>query len=127
MDFRAAREAFPITKKMVYMNNGSIGAMSAPVIEAVNAFLGEVRDSGRNQYPQWCRHADNEIKADIGRLIGCEAGELAYVKNTTEGLLHVARGVDWQAGDSWSSPTSSTRRTCIAGWTCSGWAWSCAG
>jgi selenocysteine lyase/cysteine desulfurase len=90
---------FPIKGRMVYLNNASIGPMSNGVISAVNDFLLDVRDNGRNHYPEWCRIADTEIKPTIARLIGADPSEIAFVKNTTEGLNIVANGLEWRDGD----------------------------
>lgn len=90
---------FPIKENRVYLNNASIGALSLPVIAAVDRFLGNCRDNGRNDYPDWCRHADTAIKDRIAQLIGAQRSEIAYVKNTTEGLVHVANGLSWRDGD----------------------------
>lgn len=97
--FKRIQQQFPIREQMIYLNNGSIGAMSTRVIGAVNDFLGDVRDHGRTHYPDWCRFAEHEIKTDIGRLIGADRSEIAFVKNTTEGLCNVANGIDWREGD----------------------------
>jgi selenocysteine lyase/cysteine desulfurase len=99
MDFYAIQKEFPIKKRMVYFNNASIAPMSRPVIEAVNAFLADVRDNGRNNYPHWCETADNAVKGRIAQLIGADKSEIAFIKNTTEGILIVANGIDWKAGD----------------------------
>ena len=99
VDFASIREEFPIKQRRCYLNNASIGALSTPVIAAVGAFLADVRDNGRNNYPNWCRHADTTIKTGIATLIGASADEIAFVKNTTEGLVTVANGLDWREGD----------------------------
>lgn len=99
MDFLKVREEFPIKRNRVYFNNASIGPLSNPVIAAVNAFMADVRDNGRNNYPQWCEHADHTIKGRIATMIGAKKSEIAFIKNTTEGILIVANGIDWQAGD----------------------------
>lgn len=99
VDFVSIRNEFPIKSRRCYLNNASIGALSNPVIAAVDAFLADVRDNGRNNYPHWCRHADTVIKGRIARLIGAAADEIAFVKNTTEGLVTVANGLDWRPGD----------------------------
>ncbi|MCG8357341.1 MAG: hypothetical protein MI920_17390, partial [Kiloniellales bacterium] len=65
IDFVSIREEFPIKQRRCYLNNASIGALSNPVIAAVDAFLADVRDNGRNNYPNWCRHADMAIKSGI--------------------------------------------------------------
>ena len=98
-DFAAARQEFPIRATRVYLNNAAIAPASTPVIAAMNRFLADVRDHGERHYPDWCRHADEVIKAKIASLIGADASEIAFVKNTTEGLTIVANGLDWQPGD----------------------------
>jgi cysteine desulfurase / selenocysteine lyase len=98
-DFDRARQDFPIAQRRAYLNNASIGPLSNRVVAAVDAFMADVRDNGRNNYPHWCRHADTAIKDRIGRLIGADRSEIAFVKNTTEGLAIVANGVDWRPGD----------------------------
>jgi len=97
--FERIRREFPIRRHWVYLNNGSIGAISTRTMRAVEAFLADVRDNGRLHYPDWCRVAEFDIKPDIGRLIGADRGEIAFVKNTTEGLCIVANGLDWRPGD----------------------------
>lgn len=95
----SAGRLFPIKERRAYLNNASIGAHSLPVVEAVNRFMENVRDHGRNEYPQWCQHAADVFKSNIGRLIGASKTEIAFVKNTTEGLSIVANGLDWREGD----------------------------
>jgi cysteine desulfurase/selenocysteine lyase len=73
--------------------------MSVPVIAAVDRFMADVRDNGRNEYPNWCKFADTEIKDRIARLIGAKRSEIAFIKNTTEGLITVANGYRWRKGD----------------------------
>src|SRR5262245_42716808 len=98
-DLPSMRHQFAIVRERCYLNNASIGPLSDPVIAAVEAFLHDVRDHGRNNYPNWCRYADEHIKARLGSLIGAGPDEIAFIKNTTEGLVTVANGLDWRAGD----------------------------
>ena len=99
MDISSVKEEFPIKCDRVYFNNASIGPLSNPVISAVDAFMADVRDYGRKHYPQWCERADHIIKSRIAGMIGAEKSEIAFIKNTTEGILIVANGIDWQPGD----------------------------
>jgi selenocysteine lyase/cysteine desulfurase len=95
----AVRDEFPILARRVYLNNAAIAPASTRVIAAMNRFLDDVRDHGELHYPDWCRHADEVIKHKIATLIGADRSEIAFVKNTTEGLLLVANGLDWRPGD----------------------------
>ena len=99
LDLRGMREEFPIARDRSYLNNASIAPASNPVLAAMQAFLHDVRDHGRNNYPNWCRYADENIKGRVAALIGADADELAFVKNTTEGIVTVANGLDWREGD----------------------------
>ncbi|MCG8508511.1 MAG: aminotransferase class V-fold PLP-dependent enzyme, partial [Rhodospirillales bacterium] len=99
LSIEQVHEYFPIKSKRCYLNNASIGPMSTPVLSAVESFLHDVRDNGRNNYPNWCEFAEVDIKNRIGGLIGCEGLEIAFIKNTTEGLGIVANGLDWSEGD----------------------------
>ncbi len=95
----ALRVDFSIKDRRCYFNNASVGALSNRVVAAVTEFLGDVRDHGRNSYPRWCETAENDIKGRAARLIGARPDEIAFVKNTTEGLNIVAGGLDWRDGD----------------------------
>jgi cysteine desulfurase/selenocysteine lyase len=99
LSLKQVREEFPITRDRAYLNNASIGPMSTFVLTTVEAFLHDVRDYGRRNYPNWCAYSENSIKGRIGQLIGAKSTELAFVKNTTEGLVAVANGLDWREGD----------------------------
>ncbi|HXV84561.1 MAG TPA: aminotransferase class V-fold PLP-dependent enzyme, partial [Candidatus Binatia bacterium] len=99
LTFTTVAHEFPIKRRRCYLNNASIGALSLPVIAAVDRFMHDVRDNGRNQYPNWCKYADSSIKQRIARLIGAKASEIAFIKNTTEGLGNVANGYPWKPGD----------------------------
>jgi cysteine desulfurase/selenocysteine lyase len=90
---------FPIKKNRAYLNNASIGPCSRRVFDAVTRFMRDVERDGRNNYPNWCKYADRTVKAKIAKLIGAKREEIAFVKNTTEGILIVANGLDWRAGD----------------------------
>lgn len=99
VSFPAIQREFPIRATRVYLNNAAIAPASTRVIAAVNRFLADVRDHGDAHYSAWCRHADEVIKQKIANLIGAQRTEIAFVKNTTEGLTIVANGLDWRPGD----------------------------
>ena len=90
---------FPIKRRRAYLNNASIGVIPELAVASVTGFLRQVQESGRNHYPDWCAHADSAVKERIARLIGARRSEIAFTKNTTEGINIVANGLRWQAGD----------------------------
>ena len=90
------RGQFPLTKDRAYLNTGGLGASPFAVIDAVKAKMDEleaISETGHN--PQtWDR-----IKGAAGNLLGCSPDELAFTRNTTEGINIVANGLPLKRGD----------------------------
>jgi len=94
-----ARSDFPIVYRRAYLNACSLMPLSNRVVGAVHAQLGDLQLNGRNNSPHRIRFAEEHIRPAIARLIGAVPAEIAFVKNTTEGLNIVANGIDWREGD----------------------------
>ena len=92
------RREFPVTEKWIYLNHAAVAPLCR---RAASAMQGSAEDACRNG-PANYRHWEGTIsalRASAARLIGASAGEIALVKNTTEGLSIVANGLDWRPGD----------------------------
>ncbi len=90
------REQFPLTQERAYLNTGGLGASPYAVIDTVKATMDElekISETGHNE-ELW-----NTVKNDAAALLGCDAGELAFTRNTTEGINIVANGFPLKAGD----------------------------
>ncbi|MCX8071344.1 MAG: aminotransferase class V-fold PLP-dependent enzyme [Candidatus Binatia bacterium] len=72
--------------------------MSLRVRQAVEAFLEQAlrADGPANQ---WWELRSEAARAACAKLVGAQTDEIAFVKNTSEGLSLVASGFPWQAGD----------------------------
>ena len=93
------RSFFPVTRQMAYLNHAGVAPISTRVEEALKRYLRAATDTGARHYT---RDYDTEIERVRGRaavLLGAGAEEVAFVKNTTEGLGLVATGLDWQPGE----------------------------
>ncbi|MBS7707731.1 aminotransferase class V-fold PLP-dependent enzyme [Chelatococcus asaccharovorans] len=99
MNLAEARSDFPIVYRRAYLNACSLMPLSNRVVGAVHAQLGDLQLNGRNNSPHRIRFAEEHIRPAIARLIGASAAEIAFVKNTTEGLNIVANSIDWREGD----------------------------
>jgi selenocysteine lyase/cysteine desulfurase len=80
------------------MNHAGISPLPRRVAAAIRAFADEAVLLDRAVYQRWEARAD-AVRASAARLIGARAGEIAFVRNTSEGLSLVAAGLAWQAGD----------------------------
>ncbi|MCX7015652.1 MAG: aminotransferase class V-fold PLP-dependent enzyme [Candidatus Sumerlaeota bacterium] len=89
---------FPIRREWVYMNHAGVCPLPARVAEAIRLFADQAAAAGATRYADWKATLQRARERAAG-LLGCEANEVAFVKNTTHGLLCVANSIDWRAGD----------------------------
>ncbi len=90
------RSQFPLTTERAYFNTGGLGASPYCVIDAVKGKMDElerVSETGHSEQ-LW-----KEMKKDTASLLGCDPEELAFMRNTTEGINVVANGLPLKAGD----------------------------
>lgn len=92
------RKLFPVTRDWIYLNHAGVAPISRRVAEAVELFNREALEHGYTQAARWHKRIE-AIRADCARLIGAEAGEIAFVKNTSHGLSLIARGLGLKEGD----------------------------
>jgi cysteine desulfurase/selenocysteine lyase len=99
MRWERTRSFFPVTQTLAYLNHAGVAPISTRVAEALARYVSEATQQGAFDY---ARVYDAEIERVRGRaaeLIGAGRDEIAFVKNTSEGLGLVAAGLDWQRGD----------------------------
>jgi len=93
------RSFFPVTRELAYLNHAGVAPISTRVEDALARYSSEATNRGAFDYS---RAFDREIERVRGRaaaLLGARREEIAFVKNTTEGLGIVAAGIDWRRGD----------------------------
>ena len=98
MDWSDWRHEFPITERFVHLNHAGVAPASRRVVAAVTAFITEATTVDALTQQRWSARCE-QVRAGFARLVGSQADEIAFVKNTSEGLSLVAAGVDWRAGD----------------------------
>ncbi|MEE9498049.1 MAG: aminotransferase class V-fold PLP-dependent enzyme [Nitrospinaceae bacterium] len=80
------------------MDHAKVAPLPRPVQAAITAFAEEACEQGTAHYGEWLKEAEI-VRARFAKLINAEPSEVAFVKNTSEGLSIVANGIDWQEGD----------------------------
>lgn len=94
--WKFVRAQFPLTNERAYFNTGGLGASPYAVIDAVKAKMDELEKVSETG------HSDQlwkEIKTPTAQLLGCDMEELAFMRNTTEGINVVANGLPLKRGD----------------------------
>jgi selenocysteine lyase/cysteine desulfurase len=99
VNWARTRSFFPVTRELAYLNHAGVAPISTRVQEALARYAAEATQHGAFRYGR-CIDAEVErVRERAGVLLGATPGEIAFVKNTTEGLGLVATGLDWRSGD----------------------------
>jgi cysteine desulfurase / selenocysteine lyase len=89
---------FPISKTRIYLNNASIGPLPTRSVQAAQQYLEHQHTTANSYYPQWDDTA-RRARHRFAPFINANPEEIGLVGNTTKGLLLLANGLEWQAGD----------------------------
>lgn len=96
--WRQYRHEFPVTERLIYLNHAAVAPLPRRGADAMRWLATDAEQNGSWHYPQWMEAVDG-LKAAVARLINADAGEIATVKNTSEGIATVALGLKWRTGD----------------------------
>jgi cysteine desulfurase/selenocysteine lyase len=98
MDIEKIRKEFPVTEHRLFMDHARVAPLPRPVQAAITAFAEEACEQGTAHYGEWLKEIEI-VRARFAKLINADPDEVAFVKNTSEGLSIVANGIDWKEGD----------------------------
>src|SRR5262249_42197643 len=72
--------------------------LSARARKAMLDWADDITDNGDVHHGQWMQSVE-EVRTLAGLLLGADPDDIAFVKNTSEGIGFVAEGLDWRPGD----------------------------
>lgn len=98
MDIAAIRAQMPVTERYAYFDHAAVAPMCAAARDAMIDQARQSADHGDVPYPEWDRRIA-AVRETAAGLINARSAEIAFLKNTTEGIAFVAEGLDWQPGD----------------------------
>jgi cysteine desulfurase/selenocysteine lyase len=98
MDWTSLREQFPVTRRWAYFDHAAVAPLSAPAQRALVEWAADMTENGVIHDPLWFRRV-NEVRGLAGRLLNADPLDIAFIKNTSEGIGIVAEGFPWQPGD----------------------------
>lgn len=92
------RDQFPVSERYLYLNHAGVSPLPRCARSAMLQVIDDFTENGAVNLESWEVHQE-EVRARLAALVGCSLGEIAFVKNTTEGLGFVANGLTWKPGD----------------------------
>ncbi|MCC7351602.1 MAG: aminotransferase class V-fold PLP-dependent enzyme [Phycisphaerales bacterium] len=90
-------DEFPILRQWRFFNHAAVTAIPHRVAQAMRQYVDEAESSayiGADWYPKI-----ESLRQSVARLINAHGDEIAFIKNTGEGLSLVANALEWKAGD----------------------------
>ena len=98
MNLENIRKEFPVTSEIIFFDHARVAPLPKRVKQVVTAFIDDATRFGTAHYETWVLELERTRKK-FAELINANPDEIAFVKNTSEGISIVANGFDWQLGD----------------------------
>jgi selenocysteine lyase/cysteine desulfurase len=95
---RSLRALFPLTEHTIYLNHAAVSPPPVPTIKAVEAQMKDVAENGSLHYRQWVAVKESARKL-AASMLKARPQQIAFMRNTSDGLSTVANGLRWRAGD----------------------------
>lgn len=94
----ALRKLFPVTERLNYLNHAAVSPPPAATIAAVEGQLKDVSENGSINFRSWIATKER-TRTLLATMLGARPEQVAFMRNTSDGLSTVANGLRWQPGD----------------------------
>ncbi|MDQ3749753.1 MAG: aminotransferase class V-fold PLP-dependent enzyme, partial [Acidobacteriota bacterium] len=91
------RGLFPAAKKYAYLNSAAVAPLPTIAIEAVSRQLRDVSENGSANYLDWIA-TKNRARETVAKMLKVKPEQIAFMRNTSDGLATVANGLKWKKG-----------------------------
>ncbi len=98
LDMKKIRKEFPVTKKYTYLDNACIGPLSQRGVNYMNNFIENMSTCGGVNEDWWVDDV-YKTRTMVAKLLNADLTEIAFIKNTSEGISFVANGLEWGIND----------------------------
>ena len=99
MDWQKVYDAFPVNRKLIWLNNCGTVPAGAHVLKSVSRFLRGYSEKGVLTDVAAYTAVRRKIKTILSTVLGCLPEELALIHHTAEGMNFISHGLNLQPGD----------------------------
>lgn len=92
------RTLFPVVNRLVYLNHAGTGPLPLPVIREIERFCRKAAEQGSVPY-QEAEGVVEKTRRLAARLMGVKPAEVAFVKNTSSGIIIAIGSIPWERDD----------------------------
>lgn len=97
-DWEAIRREFPALERWTFLNTATFGQVPLRARHAVERHWNRRDELACADFLDWFDDA-NTVRVSIGKLIRCDAEDIAFFPNASAALALLIGGVDWKPGD----------------------------
>jgi cysteine desulfurase/selenocysteine lyase len=98
MNWQAIRDEFPVTRRWTFFDHAAVAPLTARAQKALAEYATDLTENGDVNERSW-RQRIEQVRALAGQLLHADPQDIAFVKNTSEGIGIVAEGFPWKSGD----------------------------
>lgn len=98
MNWEGIRREFPALEEWTYLSTASFGQIPNRSKAALDRHFAHRNELACSDFVQWFDDMDR-IRASVGKLVGCEAKDIAFIPNASTALSLLLGGIAWQPGD----------------------------
>src|SRR5439155_1016894 len=98
MDWSRYRAEMPITQRWAFFDHAAVAPITDRAQKAINEWAADMADNGDVMEHRWVQRIE-EVRRLAGRLLDADPVDIAFIKNTSEGIGLVAEGFPWKPGD----------------------------
>ncbi len=98
MDWTALRAEFPVTQRWAFFDHAAVAPITGRARQALAEWADDIAENGLVNEPRWLKRVA-EVRQFAGQLLNADPLDIAFIKNTSEGIGIVAEGLPWQPGD----------------------------
>jgi selenocysteine lyase/cysteine desulfurase len=94
----AIRSQFAALERYTYLNSAAVSPLPKAAIEAANSQLNDVANHGSEHYREWIATKDR-ARALLAGMLNVRPEQVAFMRNTSDGLAAVATSIEWKKRD----------------------------
>src|SRR2546421_235351 len=98
IDWSSWRQHFPVTQRWAFFDHAAVAPISGPARDALAEWAADVVENGAVNERRWVKRIE-EVRGLVAKLLNADPLDIAFIKNTSEGIGIVAEGFPWQPGD----------------------------
>src|SRR5262245_440103 len=98
MDWQALRDQMPVTRRWAFFDHAAVAPLSGPAVRALAEWAADMAENGDVHERRWTQRVEH-VRGLFGRLLNADPLDIAFIKNTSEGVGIVAEGASWRPGD----------------------------